>query len=982
MTEQPQTLSLSELEMPGDFIRRHIGPNREQIDAMLATLGYDSVDALIDAAVPDHIRLKRPLDLKTARSERVIEDYLRRMRSGNRALTSMIGMGYHDTIMPNVIKRNVLENPGWYTAYTPYQAEISQGRLQALLNFQQMIIDLTGLAVANASLLDEATAAAEAMMLSRRVNAKAGSRFLVDSDCHPQTLAVLQTRARPLGIDIVTHDLAESPDAADLQDCFGVLVQYPGSSGRIIDLAAVSERAHAAGALVTAACDPLALVLLKSPGDLGADIAVGSTQRFGVPLAYGGPHAAFFATHDTYKRQIPGRIIGVSRDARGRPALRMALQTREQHIRREKATSNICTSQVLLAVIASMYAVYHGPKGLGIIAERVHRMALLFARGIEQLGYRIVSDTFFDTVTIHTPGVARRLAAKARAAGFNLRVHDADHVSVAFDETSRRSYLDQLWSIFAPRQRGLDFDIMAMDTAIADCLAQTQRRSDAILTHPVFNRYHSETEMLRYLRWLASRDIALDRSMIPLGSCTMKLNATIEMLPVTYQLFSGIHPFVPLDQAQGYQQLIEELEDALCEITGFAAFSFQPNSGAQGEYAGLLTIARYHEARGQQQRNICLIPASAHGTNPASAQMAGMQVVVVACDERGNIDVANLKAKAEQHADDLAALMVTYPSTHGVFEESIVEICEIIHAHGGQVYLDGANMNAMVGICRPAAIGVDVCHLNLHKTFCIPHGGGGPGAGPIGVAPHLASWLPDHPVVPGVNPAAGTAQTVGTVAAAPWGSAGILPITWTYIALMGGDGLTRASQIAILNANYIARQLESHYPVLYTGLNGLVAHECIIDLRPLKDSTGITVEDVAKRLIDYGFHAPTISFPVAGTMMIEPTESESQAEIDRFCTAMIRIRAEIAAVERGDADRDNNVLKNAPHTHELLLEDDWPFSYSRETAFFPLASQHDNKYWPTVMRIDNMHGDRELICTCPPVSAYEDNEPEALVSSA
>jgi len=817
-------------------------------------------------------------------------------------------------------------------------------------------------------------------MMSHRVNHKAGDRFVVDIDCHPQTLAVVETRARPLGIEVVAQQLDQELPAGT----FGLLAQYPGSSGRIPMLANIVERAHAAGALVTAACDPLALVLLRSPGELGADIAVGSTQRFGVPVGYGGPHAAFFATRERYKRQIPGRIIGVSQDSRGRPALRMALQTREQHIRREKATSNICTSQVLLAVIAGMYAIYHGPKGLNIIAERVHRMARIFACGLQQLGYEITSEPFFDTVTIHAPGVARRLAAKARAEGFNLRVHDADHLSVAFDEASRRSYLGRLWSVFAPRRRDLDFDVTAFDEEIKSGLENGLRRSDAILAHPVFNQYHSETEMLRYLRRLASRDIALDRSMIPLGSCTMKLNATVEMLPVTYQLFSAIHPFVPLDQAQGYQQLFEELEDALCEITGFQAFSFQPNSGAQGEYAGLLTIAKYHEVRGDSQRKVCLIPASAHGTNPASAHMAGMKVVVVDCDRQGNIDLADLKAKAEQHSRELAALMITYPSTHGVFEESIVEICETVHAHGGQVYLDGANMNAMVGVCRPAAIGVDVCHLNLHKTFCIPHGGGGPGVGPIGVAAHLAPYLPDHPVVDGVNPAAGPDGTIGTVAAAPWGSAGILPIAWAYIALMGGNGLTRATQIAILNANYLARQLAPHYPVLYTGKNGLVAHECIIDLRPIKERTGITVEDVAKRLIDYGFHAPTISFPVPGTMMIEPTESESQTELDRFCAAMIRIREEIAAVERGEADRENNPLRNAPHTHDRLLADDWPYAYSRETAFFPRHEQHEDKYWPPVARIDNMLGDRELVCTCPPVSAYGDEEearPTALAAN-
>ena len=755
---------------------------------------------------------------------------------------------------------------------------------------------------------------------------------------------------------------------------FGVLVSYPGSSGRLRDPSPVIAAARAAGALSAVAADPLALVLLKEPGAMGeagggADIVFGSAQRFGVPMGYGGPHAAFFACRDEHKRQMPGRIIGVSTDAQGKPALRMALQTREQHIRREKANSNICTAQVLLAVIASFYAVYHGPKGLRTIAERVHRMAVLFARGLRDLGFEVVHDAFFDTVQVRVPGIARRIAARAREAGFNMHVIDADRLSAAFDETSRRSELKRLLGCFATRADSV-LDLAEMDTLVADCIPAGLRRESAILTHPVFQRYHSETEMMRYMRRLAARDIALDRSTIPLGSCTMKLNSTTEMTPVTYRLFAALHPFVPLEQAQGYQQLFEELEERLCEITGFAAMSFQPNAGSQGEYAGLLVIRKYHQTRGEGHRNVCLIPASAHGTNPASAVLAGMEVVVVACDTLGNVDFADLKAKAAQHADRLAALMMTYPSTHGVFEEGVRDICALIHAHGGQVYMDGANMNAMVGLVRPGDIGFDVCHLNLHKTFCIPHGGGGPGMGPIGVAPHLAPFLPDHPVVQGVNPVAGPAGTIGTVSAAPWGSASILPIVWAYIALMGAAGLKRATQVAILNANYIAQKLSPYYPVLYTGKHGRVAHECIVDLRPLKDASGVTVEDVAKRLMDYGFHAPTMSFPVAGTLMIEPTESENRAEIDRFCDAMIAIRAEIADIEAGRADRENNLLKHAPHTHELLIADEWTRPYSRRAAFFPSESVDRDKYWPPVARVDNVAGDRNLICTCPPLSDY------------
>ncbi|WP_018230803.1 aminomethyl-transferring glycine dehydrogenase [Methyloversatilis universalis] len=964
--------SLEALEDRGDFIRRHIGPDERDLAVMLAALDVASLDELIAQTIPADIQLDAPLNLPAPRSERVVDDALRRMFARNELHTSLIGMGYYDTITPNVIKRNVLENPSWYTAYTPYQAEISQGRLEALLNFQQMVIDLTGLPVANASLLDEATAAAEAMTMAHRISKVKTPRFIVDADTHPQTLAVVRTRAEPLGIEVVVGDPWADIDG----EYFGVLVSYPGSSGRLRDPSPVIAAARAAGALSAVAADPLALVLLKEPGAMGdasADMVFGSAQRFGVPMGYGGPHAAFFACRDEHKRQMPGRIIGVSTDAQGKPALRMALQTREQHIRREKANSNICTAQVLLAVIASFYAVYHGPKGLRTIAERVHRMAVLFAQGLRDLGFEVVHDAFFDTVQVRVPGIARRIAARAREAGFNMHVIDADRLSAAFDETSRRSELKRLLGCFATRADNV-LDLAEMDTLVAGCIPAGLRRESAILTHPVFQRYHSETEMMRYMRRLAARDIALDRSMIPLGSCTMKLNSTTEMTPVTYRLFAALHPFVPLEQAQGYQQLFEELEERLCEITGFAAMSFQPNAGSQGEYAGLLVIRKYHQTRGEGHRNVCLIPASAHGTNPASAVLAGMDVIVVACDTLGNVDFADLKAKAAQHADRLAALMMTYPSTHGVFEEGVRDICALIHAHGGQVYMDGANMNAMVGLVRPGDIGFDVCHLNLHKTFCIPHGGGGPGMGPIGVAPHLAPFLPDHPVVQGVNPVAGPAGTIGAVSAAPWGSASILPIVWAYIALMGAAGLKRATQVAILNANYIAQKLAPHYPVLYTGKHGRVAHECIVDLRPLKDASGVTVEDVAKRLMDYGFHAPTVSFPVAGTLMIEPTESENRAEIDRFCDAMIAIRAEIADIETGRADRENNLLKHAPHTHDLLIADEWTRPYSRRAAFFPSESVDRDKYWPPVARVDNVAGDRNLICTCPPLSDYAQSD--------
>ncbi len=958
---------LDDLEMPGDFIRRHIGPNRGQIDAMLETLGLDSLDAIVDKALPETILSPTPLSLEHNFSERAVASYMRKMRGRNRILVSMIGMGYYGTLMPAVIKRNVMENPGWYTAYTPYQAEVSQGRLEALLNFQQMIIDLTGLDLANASLLDEATAAAEAMAMSLRLAKKANCKYFVDNDCHPQTVAVIQTRARGLGIEIICGDpLTELAD----KDVFGALVQYPGSSGEVRDLRPIAESLHAQSALLTVATDPLALVLLKSPGEMGADIAVGSAQRFGVPMGYGGPHAAFFATKDAYKRQTPGRIIGVSVDEQGQPALRMALQTREQHIRRERATSNICTSQVLLAILSSFYAIYHGPDGLRSIAGRVHRYAEILAAGLKALGHEVVTQIFFDTLTVRVPGQARRISARARESGINLRVNDADSVGIAFDENTTRHEVRALWRAFSSSVEHA-LDIEKLDQSLGESIPEFLSRNNEILSHPVFHDYHCETEMMRYMRRLARKDITLDRSMIPLGSCTMKLNAATEMQALSYREFSAMHPFVPLDQAQGYQQLFDELEAMLCDLTGFDAFSLQPNAGSQGEYAGLLVIRKYHEQRGDNARHICLIPASAHGTNPASAVLAGLKVVVVACDDNGNVSLDDLRSKALEYADNLAALMITYPSTHGVFEEAICEICEIVHSAGGQVYMDGANFNALVGLCRPGQIGADVAHINLHKTFSIPHGGGGPGAGPIGVLKHLSPFLPDHPVVQGVNPAAGRVGTIGTVSAAPWGSASILTITWAYIAMMRNTGLKRATLVAILSANYVAKRLAAHYPILYTGKNGMVAHECIIDLRSIKETTGITVDDIAKRLIDFGFHAPTMSFPVADTMMIEPTESENKREIDRFCQAMIQIRQEIAAIENGESDAENNVVRNAPHTHQLLIRDFWDYPYTKEQAFFPLKESHLDKYWPPVGRVDNVGGDRNLVCTCPPVSSYQ-----------
>ncbi|WP_404360011.1 aminomethyl-transferring glycine dehydrogenase [Methylotuvimicrobium sp. KM1] len=958
--------ALSQLEMRGSFINRHIGSNPDEFKKMLEALGLDALEDLISAAVPADIVDLEPLSLTETISERAVIEHLRKIKERNKVLTSLIGMGYYDTSMPAAIKRNVLENPGWYTAYTPYQAEVSQGRLEALLNFQQMVIDLTGMELANASLLDEATAAAEAMSMSKRLSGSSSSTFFADRDCHPQTLAVLKTRAGSMGFELVVGDVFND---LDKQTCFGVLVQYPGSTGEIRDLTPIVDSAHKQSALVTVACDLLSLVLLKPPGHFGADIAVGNSQRFGVPMGYGGPHAAFFATRDEYKRSVPGRIIGVSKDRHGQYALRMALQTREQHIRRDKATSNICTAQVLPAVLAGFYAVYHGPNGLRMIAGRVHRYTRILAEGLIQLGFTIETRCYFDTLLIKTPNRAKRIVTKAQEAGINLRFIDSNAIGLSLDETTSRQTIRSLWRVFAAQPADLP-QINALDAQLDDCIPKALLRSDAILQHPVFSNYHSETEMMRYMRRLARRDIALDRSMIPLGSCTMKLNAATEMQTISYHEINALHPFAPLSQTHGYQQLFDELEAMLCDLTGFDAISLQPNAGSQGEYAGLLVIRKYHRVNGQGQRNICLIPASAHGTNPASAVMAGFDVVVLACDEQGNVSIDDLRKKAEQYRDTLAALMITYPSTHGVFEETFREICTIVHDAGGQVYLDGANFNALAGICRPGKIGADVAHLNLHKTFAIPHGGGGPGVGPICVGAHLAPYLPDHPVVKGVNPYKNEHGTIGSVSAAPWGSASILSISWAYIAMMGATGLKKATLTAILNANYIAHRLAPHYPILYTGKNGFVAHECIIDCRGFKKTCNVTVEDIAKRLIDYGFHAPTVAFPVADTLMIEPTESESKREIDRFCDALIAIRQEIADIESGSADPENNLLHNAPHTHRLLL-DDWQLPYSKQQAFFPDNHQHDDKYWPPVGRIDNVYGDRHLVCTCPPVSDYE-----------
>jgi glycine cleavage system P protein (glycine dehydrogenase) len=950
---------------PRHFTHRHIGPSSEDINEMLGVLNVSSLNQLIEQTIPQSVRQTAALDLGPAQSE---PEMLRRLRvtaSKNKVLVSVIGQGYYGTVLPPVIQRNILENPAWYTAYTPYQPEISQGRLEALLNFQTMISDLTGLEIANASLLDEATAAAEAMAMARRVSQSKASAFFVDRDCLPQTIAVMRTRAEPLGWTIIVGDPMTDLDPSGV---FGAIFQYPGVSGEIRDFREAITRLHEAGALAVMAADPLALTLLVPPGQLGADIAVGSTQRFGVPIGYGGPHAAYMATKNVYQRTLPGRLVGVSIDTRGKPAFRLALQTREQHIRREKATSNICTAQVLLAVIASMYAVYHGPDGLRRIAENVHDLAARLAAGLKQLGWRVANDSFFDTMTVDAGQHLAAILRRAVANGINLREISGEGgaglIGISCDETTTPDIVEAVWKSFGRADSARsDVELVFEDVGSGgnDPLPQALRRHDEFLTHPTFHRYRSETEMLRYIRRLSDRDLALDRSMIPLGSCTMKLNATTEMIPLGWPEFSNLHPFVPDDQSQGYAELIGDLESKLRTISGYDAVSLQPNSGAQGEYAGLLCIRAYHRSRGEGRRNICLIPSSAHGTNPASAQMAGMSVVVVNCDDNGNVDLGDLRAKAQKHADRLAAIMVTYPSTHGVFEEEIRSLCEIVHACGGQVYLDGANLNAQVGLARPGDYGADVSHFNLHKTFCIPHGGGGPGMGPIGVKAHLAPFLPGHPSRPD-QPA-----QVGPVSAAPFGSASILPISWTYIALMGGDGLTKATKVAILNANYIAARLEPHYPLLYKGRNGRVAHECILDIRPLKKSVGISVDDIAKRLIDYGFHAPTMSFPVPGTLMIEPTESESKAELDRFCDAMIAIRQEIGAIEEGRWPPDNNPLKNAPHSLVDIADDAWDRPYGRTAACFPLKSLLSDKYWSPVNRIDNIYGDRNLMCSCPPV---------------
>ncbi|NAN53270.1 glycine dehydrogenase (aminomethyl-transferring) [Pseudomonas protegens] len=954
-----QLLSLSQLREPNAFLNRHLGPDAEEQQAMLASLGLGSRAELIEQTVPPGIRFNRALDLPPALDEAAALARLKGYAGQNQVWTSLIGMGYHATLTPTVILRNVLENPGWYTAYTPYQPEIAQGRLEALLNFQQMTIDLTGLDLANASLLDEATAAAEAMALAKRVSKSSSNLFFVDEDCHPQTISVVRTRAEGFGFELVVGGV----DELSGHQVFGALLQYPDTHGEIRDLRPLIDQLHAQQALACVAADLLSLLLLTPPGELGADVVLGSSQRFGVPMGYGGPHAAFFACRDEYKRAMPGRIIGVSKDARGQVALRMALQTREQHIRREKANSNICTAQVLLANIAGFYAVYHGPAGLKRIAQRVHRLTCILAVGLERHGIARVNRHFFDTLTLEVGGSQTAIIESARAQQINLRILGRGRLGLSLDETCDESTVARLFDVFLGADHGLEvssLDAEALESGIPDPLLRRTR----YLTHPVFSAHHSETEMLRYLKQLENKDLALNQSMIPLGSCTMKLNASSEMIPITWPEFANLHPFAPREQAAGYGLLIAELERWLCAITGFDAICMQPNSGAQGEYAGLLAIRRYHESRRQGGRHVCLIPASAHGTNPASAQMAGMQVVIVECDEAGNVDLEDLKAKAQAAGERLSCLMATYPSTHGVYEEGISQICEVIHSHGGQVYMDGANLNAQVGLARPADIGADVSHMNLHKTFCIPHGGGGPGMGPIGVRAHLAPFVANHPVVPIDGPL----PENGAVSAAPWGSASILPISWMYIALMGPQ-LADASEVAILAANYLAEQLSGAFPVLYSGRNGRVAHECILDLRPLKAQTGISEEDVAKRLMDYGFHAPTMSFPVPGTLMVEPTESESKAELDRFIEAMLSIRAEIAQVKEGNWPAEDNPLKGAPHTLADITGV-WERSYSIEQAVLPTAHTRAHKYWPAVNRVDNVYGDRNLFCACVPLADY------------
>jgi glycine dehydrogenase len=946
------------------FVRRHIGSNDADIAKMLDLLGFSDLESLISATVPQSIRLKAPLKLEAEKGEYELLQELKEIAQENQVFRSFIGMGYHNCITPPVIQRNILENPGWYTQYTPYQPEIAQGRLEALLNFQTMVTDLTGLQIANASLLDEGTAAAEAMSMSYGLCKTDAKTFWVSQACHPQTIAVVQTRAKALGLDVV---IGNHETVSFDQPIFGALVQYPATDGTIFDYHEFCDRAHAANALIIVAADLLSLTLLKPPGEFGADIAIGNTQRFGVPLGYGGPHAAYFATKEAFKRQLPGRLVGVSKDVHGQPALRLALQTREQHIRRDKATSNICTAQVLLAIMASMYAVYHGSHGLRNIGARVHHLTILLAEGLKRLGYKLSSEAYFDTLRVNV-GSDRLtdIIARAHSHHINLRHLDDQTLGISLDETVSTDDLLALFQLFAGEQ-GVHFtpEDLFHSSSLHAVIPPALQRTTPYLTHAVFNSYQSETELLRYMYRLQTKDLSLATAMIPLGSCTMKLNATSEMLPVTWAEFGQIHPFAPTDQTRGYQTLFDQLEHWLAEITGFAGVSLQPNAGSQGEYAGLLVIRQYHESRGQGHRNICLIPTSAHGTNPASAVMAGMKVVPVACDSNGNIDVDDLRAKAEQHQATLSALMVTYPSTHGVFEEGIQEICAIAHANGGQVYMDGANLNAQVGICRPGDFGADVCHLNLHKTFCIPHGGGGPGMGPIGVAKHLVPFLPNHPIIP-----VGGKQGIGAVSAAPWGSPSILPISWVYIAAMGAEGLTKATQVAILSANYIAKRLEGHYSVLYKGKQGFVAHECILDLRQFKKTADIDVDDIAKRLIDYGFHPPTVSWPVAGTIMVEPTESESKTELDRFCDAMIAIREEIRAIEDGTADRQNNLLKNAPHT-AIALTEEWNHPYSPQQAVYPTQWTREHKFWAVVGRIDQAYGDRNLVCTCPPMSAYQ-----------
>jgi glycine dehydrogenase len=947
--------TLADLQNAAEFIARHVGPSTEDQQQMLSVLGCANLQELTAQVVPEAIAMTEDLAIVDGCTEAQALAELREIASHNKVFKSFIGQGYYGTITPNVIQRNILENPAWYTAYTPYQPEISQGRLEALINFQTMISDLTGMEMSNSSMLDEGTAAAEAMALCQRMSKSKSSRFFVDSDCLPQTIEVIKTRAEPMGIEVEVADPADFAGEA-----FGILLQYPGASGEVRDYRDIIGKVQAQKGLAVMAADILSLVLLESPGSLGADVAIGTTQRFGVPLGFGGPHAGYMATREAYKRNLPGRLVGLSQDANGNPAYRLALQTREQHIRREKATSNICTAQVLLAVIAGMYAVYHGPEGLQRIAQRVHLLTSVLAEGLRLKGMVPTNKHWFDTLTLHTGSRTDAIIKAAAEREMNLRQIDAEHIGLSIDETTGTEDIIALWGILLG-ENSLDLDALAAEVAAA--LPDDLIRTDGFLTHPTFNSFHSETEMLRYLRKLADKDIALDRAMIPLGSCTMKLNATAEMLPITWPEFSNMHPFAPHDQTGGYRAMIDELESMLCAATGYDAMSLQPNAGSQGEYAGLLAIRGYHESRGDTHRTVCLIPSSAHGTNPASAQMCGMQVVVTKCDDQGNVDIADLKEKAATHSENLAAIMVTYPSTHGVFEEGIKEICQIVHDHGGQVYIDGANLNAMVGVCQPGKFGGDVSHLNLHKTFCIPHGGGGPGVGPIGVGKHLEPFLPKE--------VEGGDRRGAQVSAAPFGSASILPITWMYIRMMGRAGLKQATEVAILNANYMANRLQDHYQVLYTGANGRVAHECILDVRPIKDDVGISVDDIAKRLIDYGFHAPTMSFPVSGTLMIEPTESESKAELDRFCDAMIAIKHEVNQVANGEFQLDDNPLVSAPHTAAVVTGDEWTRAYTRSQAAYPLDSLRDNKYWPPVGRLDNVFGDRNLVCSCPPMSVYE-----------